>query len=76
LASTFLRPTFALLIFSVLFPWFQSSSASLSDALAVEIGSNAGISFGSIRLWGKAWIGTTYVIAAIIEVPMSGYQLS
>jgi PPP family 3-phenylpropionic acid transporter len=42
----------ALIMVSVLFAWFQSAAIPLSDALAVEIGSKAGYSFGSIRLWG------------------------
>ncbi|WP_169306637.1 MFS transporter [Cohnella pontilimi] len=37
---------------NVIFTWFQSSSAPLADAIAVEIGSREGFSFGSVRLWG------------------------
>ncbi|NRF90121.1 MFS transporter [Paenibacillus frigoriresistens] len=66
---------FALLIFSVLFPWFQSSSASLSDALAVEIGSHAGISFGSIRLWGALSFSLASFVTGIVY-ERSGYGSS
>ncbi|MBW7460582.1 MFS transporter, partial [Paenibacillus sepulcri] len=42
----------AVIALSVLFTWFHSSTGPLSDSIAVEIGSRAGFSFGSIRLWG------------------------
>jgi PPP family 3-phenylpropionic acid transporter len=42
----------AVIVISVLFSWFQSSSAPLSDSIAVEIGNREGFSFGTVRLWG------------------------
>jgi PPP family 3-phenylpropionic acid transporter len=42
----------AVIAISVLFSWFQSSSAPLADSIAVEIGNRVGFSFGTVRLWG------------------------
>jgi PPP family 3-phenylpropionic acid transporter len=65
----------ALLILSVLFPWFQSSAGPLSDSLAVELGNKAGFSFGSIRLWGAlSYSLGTFVTGIIYE--RAGYNIS
>ncbi|MGG4034948.1 MFS transporter [Paenibacillus cisolokensis] len=42
----------AMLALSVIFAWFHTSAAPLSDAIAVDIGSRKGYPFGNIRLWG------------------------
>lgn len=42
----------AILVLSVFFAWFQSSGGPIGDAMAVEIASQKGFSFGSVRLWG------------------------
>ncbi|GGG66957.1 MFS transporter [Paenibacillus radicis (ex Gao et al. 2016)] len=42
----------AVLVLSVFFAWFQSSGGPIGDAIAVEIASQRGFSFGSVRLWG------------------------
>ncbi|OBZ11366.1 MFS transporter [Bacillus sp. FJAT-26390] len=42
----------AILVLSVFFAWFQSSGGPIGDAMAVEIASKRGFSFGSVRLWG------------------------
>ncbi|MFX3635957.1 MAG: MFS transporter [Candidatus Pristimantibacillus sp.] len=41
-----------ILFLSILFAWFQSSGGPIGDAMAVEIASKRGFSFGSVRLWG------------------------
>jgi PPP family 3-phenylpropionic acid transporter len=42
----------AIIALSVVFSWFQSSAAPLSDSITVEAANREGFSFGSIRLWG------------------------
>jgi hypothetical protein len=44
----------AILALSVMFAWFQTSAAPLSDAIAVDIGCRKGYPFGNIRLWGRS----------------------
>ncbi|MFD0589646.1 MFS transporter [Paenibacillus sp. GCM10027627] len=41
-----------IVVLSVLFTWFQSSVGPIGDAVAVDIASQRGFSFGSVRLWG------------------------
>jgi PPP family 3-phenylpropionic acid transporter len=48
----FMNGLAAILVLSVFFAWFQSSGGPIGDAMAVEIASEKGFSFGSVRLWG------------------------
>ncbi|MFF2480828.1 MFS transporter [Paenibacillus sp. NPDC058071] len=41
-----------LLLFYLMFNWFQQSAAPISDSLAVVIGAKEGFAFGNVRLWG------------------------
>lgn len=52
----------ALIVLSVIFPWFQSSIGPLSDSMAVEVGAKNGFSFGRIRLWGAL----SYAISSFV----------
>jgi PPP family 3-phenylpropionic acid transporter len=71
----FFNGLFALMILSILFPWFQRSIAPLSDSIAVEIGNREGFSFGSIRLWGALSFAIgTFVTGFVYESAGYGYS--
>ncbi|MCQ6562330.1 MFS transporter [Paenibacillus mendelii] len=57
-----------ILALSLFFAWFQSSAGPIGDAIAVEITSREGYSFGSVRLWGAL----SYALGAFVTGMLYG----